>query len=229
MDVMLVILILVLSIFLIYISQYLFEKNGIIYIYIIYNIVSFLMSFKILEILEININANIVISTLVTSLTYLIIEKANIKEYKNIIKQTFIVNIIVSIILWISSLYIGSVNDINSVNMKNVFLDNYKILISYPIITLINQSMILLIYNNISDITKNPNIRMMLTNLTSLMIETILFSIFSYIFKVNFIQLLIIIVSNYLIKVLISLIYTPFISYIIKLKKVKLWIYYYYL
>lgn len=222
MDVVLIILMLILGIFFIFISSYLFEKSGIIYIYLIYNILSFLLSFKILEVLKININANIVISSLFTSLTYLIIEKTAIKDYKNILKQTFIINVITSLILLIITIYIGSVNDINSVNITNIFSDNYKILISYPIITLINQSVILLIYNNISDITTNTNTRIILTNLTTLMLETILFSIFSYIFKLDFIHLLIIIVSNYLFKVLITSIYTPFISYLIKLKKVKL-------
>ena len=222
MDIVLIILMLILGIFFLIISGYLFEKNGITYIYIIYNVVSFLLSFKILEVMKININANIVLSTLFTSLTYLIIEKTNIKEYKNLLKQIFIINVIMSVLILISSLYIGSVNDITSVNMQNIFLNNYKILISYPIITLISQLSILLIYDNISDITKNVNMKIILTNLTALMIETILFSIFSYIFNIEFTHLLLIIISNYLIKVLISLIYTPFISFYIKLKKVKL-------
>lgn len=222
MDVVLIILMIILSIFLMFISQYLFEKKGIIYIYLIYNIVSFLLSFKITEILGININSNVILSSLITSLTYLIIEKNNLNEFKNIIRNVFIINIITSIILLISSLYIGTVNDLSSVNMENLFLNNYQILISYPIVTLLNQLLTLLIYKNISDITENTNIRIMLSNLTILMIETLLFSIFSYIFKIKFTTILIIVVSNYLIKVLISLIYTPLISYLIKLKKVKI-------
>ena len=222
MDVLLFILMIILSIFLIFISHSLFEKKGIIYIFLIYNIVSFLLSFKIIEILGININSNIILSSLITSLTYLIIEKTNINEIKNIIRNVFIINIIASIILFISSLYIGTVNDINSVNMGNLFLDNYQILISYPIITLLSQLLTLLIYKNISDITQNTNMRMILSNLTILMIETLLFSIFSYIFKIRITTILVIVIGNYLIKVFISLIYTPLISYLIKLKKVKL-------
>lgn len=224
MDVVLLILMLILGIFFIFISLYLFEKNGITYTYLIYNILSFLLSFKILEVLKININANIIISSLFTSLTYLFIEKMTVKEYKNILKQTFILNITISLLLLITTIYIGAVNDNNSVNITNIFTTNYKILISYPIITLINQSVILLIYNNISDVTTNNNIRIMLTNLTTLMLETILFSVFSYIFELDITHLLLIIISNYLLKVLITSIYTPFISYLLKQKKVKLWI-----
>lgn len=222
MEIMLIILMIALGIFFIFVSQYLIEKNGIINIYLIYNIIAFLLSFKILNIMQININANIAISSLFTSLTYLIIEKTNSKEYKNIINQTLTINIIISIMLLISSLYIGTINDVNSVNMQNIFLDNYKILISYPIITLINQVLILLVYNAIKDTIENINIRLILTNLTILMVETLLFTISSYIFKMDLAYLIVLVISNYLMKVIITSIYTPLISYLIKLKKVKL-------
>jgi len=227
MDIMLIILMIILGIFFIFISQYLIEKNGIINVYLIYNIVSFLLSFKILEVFEININSNIILSSLFTMITYLLVEKLSIKEYKNLIKQTFTINIFLSIGLLISSFYIGSVNDINSVNMQNIFLNNYKILISYPIVTLINQILILLMTNIIKESIKNINIRIIITNLTILMIETILFYISSYIFTGEFNYLLVLIISNYLIKVIITSLYTPFISYLISLKKVRLWMYYY--
>lgn len=222
MDVMLIILMIALGIFFIFVSQGLSEKNGIINIYSIYNIISFLLSFKLMDVMKININANIALSSLFTSLTYLIIEKSTAKEYKNIIKQIFTINVILSIVILLSSIYIGEINDVNSVNMQNIFISNYKILISYPIITLINQIVILLIYNTIKDTTQNINIRIILTNLTTLMIETILFCISSYIFSIKLIYLPVLIISNYLIKVIITSIYTPFISYLIKLKKVKL-------
>lgn len=222
MDILFLIFTLILGLLFVVLSQYIFEKNNITYVYIIYNIISFILSFKIIEVLKINISANIVTSTLATSITYLMIEKITIKEYKNLIKQVFFVNIFISIIILISSLYTGSVNDFNSVNMQNIFLNNYKILISYPIVTIINQIMILLIYNNIKDITENINLRIILTNFTTLMIETILFSIFSYIFDLEIKYILLLIISNYLLKTLLTLIYTPITSYIIKQKKVKL-------
>lgn len=222
MDVLFLILTLIFGIFFIALSQYMFEKNNITYLYIIYNIMSFILSFKIIEVLKINVNANIVISSLVTSITYFIIEKTTIKEYKSLIKKMFLINVFISLILLISTLYTGSVNDLNSVNMQNTFINNYKVLICYPIVTMINQIMILLIYNNIKDITKNINLRTILTNFTTLMIETILFCVFSYIFDIELKYILLLIVSNYLLKILITLVYTPIISYIIKQKKVNL-------
>ena len=222
MDILLVILMIVLSIFFIFVTQYLIEKNGIINIYLIYDIVAFLLSFKIFEMMKININANIVLSSLFTSLTYLIIEKTNAKEYKDIIIKTISVNIIISICFLVFTLYISSINDNTFIDIKNIYLDNYKILISYPIITLINQITILYIYNSIKDSIKRIKFKIILTNLTVLMIESLLFSLSSYIFKISFINLFILVISNYLIKVVITTIYAPIISYLVELKKVKL-------
>jgi len=222
MDLMLIILMIALSIFFIFVSNYLLEKNGIKNIYLIYNVIAFILSFKILKVFEININANIVLSSLFISLTYLIIEKTSPKEYKDIIFETLIINLTVGLMIFISSLYIGTIDDSVTTYMNNVFLDNYKILISYPIVTLINQVAILLIYNIIKETKNGINIKIILTNLTVIMIETILFCISSYIFDIELIYLPILIISNYLIKVIITTIYTPFISYLIRQKKVKL-------
>lgn len=224
MDLMLIILMIALSIFFIFVSNYLLEKNGIKNIYLIYNVIAFILSFKILKVFEININANIVLSSLFISLTYLIIEKTSPKEYKDIIFETLIINLTVGLMIFISSLYIGTIDDSVTTYMNNVFLDNYKILISYPIVTTLTQVFTLLIYNNIKIDKMSPILRIIITNLNILMIDSILFFITSYIFKIKFNQIIILIISNYLIKVLITSLYTPFINYMISKKKVKLWI-----
>jgi len=224
MDLMLIILMIALSIFFIFVSNYLLEKNGIKNIYLIYNVIAFILSFKILKVFEININANIVLSSLFISLTYLIIEKTSPKEYKDIIFETLIINLTVGLMIFISSLYIGTIDDSVTTYMNNVFLDNYKILISYPIVTTLTQIFTLLIYNNIKIDKMSPILRIIITNLNILMIDSILFFITSYIFKIKFNQIIILIISNYLIKVLITSLYTPFINYMISKKKVKLWI-----
>ena len=221
MNVMLIMLMITLGIFFIFIAQYLLEKKAIIVIYLIYNIVAFLLSFKTVEMLQISFNANVAISSMIVSLTYFIIEKLPIKEYKNIIKGTFISNLFLVVFVLLSSLYISSVNDVTSLNMQYVFLNNYKILIAYPIVTLITQLLILLIYKVMKDVHENTNVKIILTNLTILKVESSLFYNTGYIFDISFSTLFVLIISNYLIKVVITSIYTPFINFLIKLKKVK--------
>lgn len=53
------------------------------------------------------------------------------------------------------------------------------------------------------------------------MIDTILFCISSYIFSIDFNDLFVLIISDYLFKVVITMIYTPFVGYMIGNKKVK--------
>ena len=222
MDIILFLLIITLSIIILLTSIYLFEDKQLEYIYIIYNIISFIMSFKIIEILKININANIVISSLLTLMTYIIIEKKSIKEYKNIVKKTFIINVIISLIILINCLYFGTVSDLNYFNMLAVYLVNYKILIIYPIVTLINQLIIYLLYDILKSSYKDIRQRILITNLTTYMIETFIFIVFSYVFTLSFKEIFFLIINNYLFKVLISLIYIPLIVTIIKAKKVNI-------
>ena len=222
MDIILFLLIITLSIIILLTSIYLFEDKQLEYIYIIYNIISFIMSFKIIEILKININANIVISSLLTLMTYIIIEKKPLKEYKNIVKKTFIINVIISLIILINCLYFGTVSDLNYFNMLAVYLVNYKILIIYPIVTLINQLIIYLLYDILKSSYKDIRQRILITNLTTYMIETFIFIVFSYVFTLSFKEIFFLIINNYLFKVLISLIYIPLIVTIIKAKKVNI-------
>ena len=222
MDIMFFILLMILAILFVFISLSLFEKEGLKYLYIIYNILSFLLSFKIVEIVSININANIVISALFSILTYIIIIKTSQDEYKSIIKQNLHINIFATLFIALTSLYIGAVTDNNAISIKYLFLNNYKILLTYPLVTFINQLIIYLIYNNTKDLTKSVNKNVIVSSLTTLMIESVLFNIFSYIFELPFKKIIILILSNYLVKVFLTTIYIFLVDFLTNKKKVKL-------
>lgn len=181
-----------------------------------------------MNILNIDLNSNIIISSCLTLLNFLFIEKTSIKEYKQLVKQTLTTNIIVSLTLMLTALYISSINDPNIINIKYVLQNNYKIILSYPIINAIYQLIILIIYDNIKQTNQDIKVKMLLSSLTCIMVESILFNLFSYIFTLNFKEIYNLIINNYLIKVIITNLYIILTSYLIKTKKVKLWIYYYY-
>ena len=217
MNILIILLMAIISVVYLYISQLIFDKNAIKITYIIYNIIAYLLSFKIFEILNINLNANIVMISIFISLTYLIIEKSSIKEYKETV-----INIFISISLLILSSYLGAITDTNSVDMKTVFLNNYKILISYPITTLLTQLLTLCIYQNVKEVTPNITKNIIISNLTVIIIDTFIFCILSYLFEFKLNQILILVTNNYIIKVILSSIFTPFIVPLINSKKVKL-------
>lgn len=220
-DILLLLLLIVLSFSFIILITYINEKKSIIYAYLICNIINFILSFKIINIYGLNMNANIITSSFFILMTYLIIEKTNIKDYKKIISQIFRINIIMTLLLLFGSLYIGSVSDTSMIDLRNIFLVNYKILFSYPFITLITQLIMFIIYHNIEDTVKDSKLKIILTNLNVLMIETFIFNIFSYIFSVKYNEILILIITSYLIKVLITSSFTPLVTYLLTKKKVN--------
>ena len=53
------------------------------------------------------------------------------------------------------------------------------------------------------------------------MIETFIFNIFGYIFSVKYNEIIILIITSYLIKVLITSSFTPLVTYLLTKKKVN--------
>lgn len=229
MNLLIFILLIVLSIFFMYISLYMLDKKNYRYIYLIYSILGYLMSFKIIKLLSINLSANIVIETLFLTLTYLIIEKTTKEEFIKIVKNIFKYNLLVGVLLLFGSLYIPVVTDVVSINIKYMIIDNYKILLIYPILLSILQLLTYLVYNSIKELKLNIQNNIIISSLTILMVDSVIFNLFAYLFKIKLSNIILLILSNYLIKILLTTIYSYIISKQIDNKKVKIWIYFYYL
>lgn len=229
MNLLIFILLIVLSIFFMYISLYMLDKKNYRYIYLIYSILGYLMSFKIIKLASINLNANIVIETLFLTLTYLIIEKTTKEEFIKIVKNIFKYNLLVGILLLFGSLYIPVVTDVVSINIKYMIIDNYKILLIYPILLTILQLLTYLVYNSIKELKLNIQNNIIISSLTILMVDSVIFNLFAYLFKIKLSNIILLILSNYLIKILLTTIYSYIISKQIDNKKVKIWTYFYYL
>lgn len=222
MNLLIFILLIVLSIFFMYISLYMLDKKNYRYIYLIYSILGYLMSFKIIKLASINLNANIVIETLFLTLTYLIIEKTTKEEFIKIVKNIFKYNLLVGVLLLFGSLYIPVVTDVVSINIKYMIIDNYKILLIYPILLAILQLLTYLVYNSIKELKLNIQNNIIISSLTILMVDSVIFNLFAYLFKIKLSNIILLILSNYLIKILLTAIYSYIISKQIDNKKVKI-------
>ena len=187
------------------------------------------MSFKIIKLASINLSANIVIETLFLTLTYLIIEKTTKEEFIKIVKNIFKYNLLVGVLLLFGSLYIPVVTDVVSINIKYMIIDNYKILLIYPILLAILQLLTYLVYNSIKELKLNIQNNIIISSLTILMVDSVIFNLFAYLFKIKLSNIILLILSNYLIKILLTTIYSYIISKQIDNKKVKIWTYFYYL
>lgn len=212
--------ILIISIFSIYIANKLLGKIGLTVTFIGMSLVSFLLAFKYVTLSTINLNANsIPYVTMFTSL-YLLLETIPKKEVKEITNLNFIINIFSAIMLFLMTYHTQSLTDTISINMKNVFINNYKILIIYPITTLISNYLLIWMYDKIKKLYDIPFITTVTTYLLIGLIEGILYNLLVYDKVLNYKTIILIILSTYMVRLIITVIYSLFLTILSK-KKVK--------
>ncbi len=126
-------LLLVICVGLIYIVHRYFGKHEFYLLSVIYSIISFVMSFKMVKILGLNINMGIIFIGGIIGLLYYFVNKYNDSESKKFIITIMISTISSIVIMLLSAMMIPSIYDENIVLFKDLLFDNYAILIFYPI------------------------------------------------------------------------------------------------
>lgn len=223
MNELLCICILIISMVSIYIAKKYSNKLGVTIIYIVSNILSFILTFKIVTLSTLNFNANsITYVTMFTSL-YLLLDNYSKKEVNSIINLNFIINIFCGLMLYIMSNYTQSLTDTIGINMTNVFTINAKILITYPITILISQKLLTIVYDKIKNLYDNIFISTVTTYLAIGLIEAILYNCITYINILKPSNTIKILLSTYMIRLIITVIYSIFLTIVSK-KKVKKWV-----
>ena len=212
--------ILIISILSIYFSKKIWGKLGLTIVFITSNVLSLILTFKYVMISTINVNANsILYVTMFTSL-YLLLETTNKEEVKKITNLNFLLTVYSAILLYIMSYYVQSLTDTVSINMKNIFINNSRILLVYPLTNTISNYLLIWMYKKIRKLYDIPFITTVTTYLLIGLIEGILFYFFVF-YKVLDIKIIIkLLLSNYMIKLIITIIYSIFLT-ILTHKKVK--------
>ena len=196
------------------------DKRGLYFGIIIFNIISFLLSFKISIILKMNVNTNIITLVEMFTILYIFIIKYGDKELKNILKITFYANVMTALIITIMNYFIPTITETISINMQGTFEYNYKILIIYPLIILISQFIIAKFYKIINLIQNNIPICIILTYIMTSLLYTVLFSILSYLGNLEIKNSLFVGISTYIIGIFITIINIIYIKLLTD-KKVK--------
>lgn len=214
--------ILIISIFSIYLSKKTLGKIGITIVFITTSVLSLILTFKYTTISTININANsITYISMFTSL-YLLLETTNKEEVKKIVNLNFIVTIFSALLLYIMSYYVQSLTDSISINMKNVFINNNRILIIYPITTLISHYLLIWVYKKIRRLYDIPFITTVTTYLFIGLIEAILYYFLTYYNSLEIKIIIKLLLSSYMIRLIITIIYSIFLTLLTR-KKVTKW------
>lgn len=221
MNVIIYIFLLLISMVSLYFSKKLLGNLGLKIIFILMSITSFILTFKYVTLSMINFNANCVTYITMFSALYLLLDTTSKEEGKKISNLNFIVSIFTAILLYLMTSYTQSITDTVGINMKNVFEANSRILITYPIITLISNHILIMMYEKIKNLYDNMFISTVTTFLLVGIIEGILYTILSYYNILALKTIIELILSTYMVKLIITVIYSILLMYINKERVVK--------
>lgn len=204
-----------------YYTNKLLGKTGLTITYILMSTVSFLLTFKYVTLSTINLNSNCLpYVTMLTSL-YLLLETTPKKETKEIVNLNFIVNIFTAVMLYIMISYTQVLTDTISINMKNVFDINSNILIVYPLTTLLSSYLSIWTYEKIKKLYDNHFISIVTMYLLTGIVEGIIYTFLVYRNILNTKTIILILLSTYMIRLIITVIYSLFLILISKKKVIS--------
>lgn len=213
------VIMLVLSLISIPLVYYLFEKIGLKILFIIFYLLSFIFLLKNVRILNIDFSLMVIPYVGLLSILYIFKEKLSEKDIKKnlIMLLPFFVLLIILMVLLI--LYNQSVTDIVTANLNRVIKSNIIMVLTYPVMTVISLYGTYKIYELIK---KNSDILFINISLTTILVgifDCIIFNIIANMGIMDIVSSLKLGLGNYLLKIILSIIFIPVISYIIKRKK----------
>ncbi len=220
MNILIYFCILIIVTITIYLMRKLLGKQGLELTLIIVNILSLILSFKFIKISNFSIISNSITYVSIFTVIYLLLEEYDHKDIKKTINTNFIINIFLSIMLYLMSYYTQAINDTVGINMTNVFIRNYRILIAYPITTFLSSHLTILMYNKIKNLYNNMFISTTTTYLAIGLIDIIIYTLIGYL-NVYQIKILIeIALSTYMIRLVLTVLHSLLLTILTK-KKVK--------
>ena len=213
------VIMLALSLISIPLVYYLFEKIGLKLLFIIFYLLSFMFLLKNVRILNIDFSLMVIPYVGLLSILYIFKEKLSEKDIKKnlIMLLPFIILLIILMILLI--LYNQSVTDIVTANLNRVIKSNIIMVLTYPVMTVISLYSTYKVYELIK---KNSDILFINISLTTILVgifDCIIFNIIANIGIMDIVSSLKLGLGNYLLKIILSIIFIPVVSYIIKRKK----------
>ena len=220
MNEILFICILIISLVIIYITEKYLDKIGLTVLFIVSCILSYILSFKFATLSTFTFNCNTIVYVNMFTSLYLLLEKSEKKEVKSISNLSLIINIFIGLMLYLMASYTQSLTDTIGINMTNVFIENYRILIAFPISLFISHKILILIYEKVKNIYDNFFISTVTTYLAVGLIESIIYVLISYYNILDNQTIIKIALSTYMIRLIITVIYSIFLLKITN-KKVK--------
>ena len=206
---------------LIYVVHRYFGKEQFYLLGIIYSILSFVLSFKLINILGVDINANIIFSSGLLMLLYYFVNRYNEKESRRFIFTIISVTLICICFLIVTSVMVPSIYDKMSIFYQNMIFSNLPIIILYPISLCISLFLGEYCFKELKKEENKKNIKLIPIIFGIIFIDVAVFIYFSYAFIIKFNTAINIAIDNYLVKVCIMIVYTLIVNKLFMVRKVK--------
>ena len=214
-------LLFVICIGLIYVVHRCFGKHEFYLLTVVYSIISFIMSFKLVTLFGFNVNMGIVFSSGLIAILYYFIIRFDESEIKKYIITVMLGVFACIIFILIGSFMTPSMYSDNLILFKNLFFNNWIILILYPISLLVTLILFSFTFLELKGGMKKRKFKVLLSIIGIIFVDTILFIYFSYAAIIKFSVSQLVAIDNYFIKTIITVIMYLLINWIMKAKKVK--------
>ena len=184
-------------------TYHFYEKLGLKILFIIMTVLNLVMSFKTANLFGLNINLSLIPMTSIYTLTFILIEKHSKTEFKDNFKLIIKSILFIFPIFIVFLLFTQSINDNVTLNENylNEFLPNLISLIILPLFILLT----VYIYNYLKQTNKNFYINVIICTILVSIIETFITTSIIYIKNTDIVLTMQIILTNYLFKILITL------------------------
>lgn len=206
---------------LIYLVHRYFGKEQFYIIGIIYSVVSFIMSFKIVEIFGVNVNANIIFNSGLFLMLYYFVNRYNEKESRKFIITNLICSLMCVLFLMVTAFMMPSVYDKMSIFYQRLLFDNIPLLVLYPISLTVSMFLGEYCFKELKKEDKNRTIKTILTIFGIVFVDVIVFVYFSYAFIIRFDTAIKIAIDNYLVKICIMVVSILIMNKLFMVRKVK--------
>lgn len=229
MGIFVCLLLMVICLGFIYLVHRYLGKNEFYLLAIVYAIISFVMSFKIIYVLGSSINLGIIFSSSLVVILYYFIRRYGDDDAKRVIIIMIMASVICAIFMLINVFMSTSLYDGMSSYYQDLILNNLAIMLLYPLALTTTLFLTRYSFNELlksegkSKYDRIYKICLMLCGVT--FIDSGIFIYFSYAFIIRFDIAMGIFLSNYMIKSLIMIIYFLVVDRLFMIKKVKMWIY----
>lgn len=221
MDIFVLVLLMAICMGVIYIVHRYFGKNEFYLLAIIYTIISFVMSFKIVHIFGTDINLGIVFSSSLIMILYYFIYRYGNDDGRRVSILMIVSTLVCASFMMINAFMIPSLYDKMSSFYQNMVLDNLAVICLYPMALSVALVLSNYAFNEFLHVKDKRFIKFVLVLLGISFIDVALFVYFSYAIIIRFDIAMGIAISSYLFKCLIMVSYFLIVDKLFVIRKVK--------